>query len=482
MTETQSRVRKNILGRRPQTVSKEIIDLFNNKEKYDMRPVYQRDIRWSQNLMNNLIGTIMDNGLVPSLIVYKLTKNDKAEKNTTKSYEVVDGQHRLFTIFNFMSSEYVELPRKKKFMIYWPYKNEAGIVCPVFYQQTDATIEWFSKNPRFEPRYFTDDEKEYFNEFCFDIREIDFQLTVEQRRQIFMSLQNGVQVKNSDWLKNKTECGLIRFMSEHNYEDKMKNPDTGILAFSYRKPDNYWIQWVCRFYTLFLTTNMLKNNDNFVFNFDKTSIRCFTLSDTDYKNKCNSTDPSFNDEEKILKFNIMFEKFHQFLNGEHCINMKFNPTQLFVLFQYLCLHSDTIDKIDACHIKVFYNTGKDKFYRSMWENMMSNIRGEYYIQCLNELASLVDTCDSDIFTSKITPELKNKVWRHHYGDTNNANCPCGEIIYVDNHHCGHIKARAKGGKTCVENLKPICASCNLKMGTKNMDEYFEDIACVVEQN
>lgn len=118
-----------------------------------------------------------------------------------------------------------------------------------------------------------------------------------------MSLQNGVQVKNSDWLKNNTECGLIRFMSEHNYETKMKDMKTGVLVYSHKKPDNYWVQWVCRFYMLYLSIQRLKNENNFISKFDKTSISCFTLSDTDYKNRCNSSEINYNDEKK--SFNSM---------------------------------------------------------------------------------------------------------------------------------------------------------------------------------
>lgn len=42
----------------------------------------------------------------------------------------------------------------------------------------------------------------------------------------------------------------------------------------------------------------------------------------------------------------MFEIFHEFLNSEVCLNLKFNPTQLFALFQYLCLNDDNINKIE----------------------------------------------------------------------------------------------------------------------------------------
>ena len=37
--------------------------------------------------------------------------------------------------------------------------------------------------------------------------------------------------------------------------------------------------------------------------------------------------------------------------------------------------------------------------------------------------------------------------------------------------CGHIVSGYNGGKINVDNLRPICMSCNLSMGTKNMQDF-----------
>jgi hypothetical protein len=425
--------------------------------------------------MNNLIGTVMDNGLVPGLLFYKLHAADKVGRPTMTT-EVVDGQHRLFTVFSFISSEYVELPRKRKFIVYWPYKNEEGKVVPVFYKETDATRDWFARNTEFEPRYFTEEEMVYFNEFCFDIREIDFQLTIEQRRQIFMSLQNGVQVKNSDWLKNKTDCGLINFMSEHGYEQKMKDMETGVLAFSHKKPDNYWIQWVCRFYFLFLAVKQLKSDKLALDEFDNGSAAVFVLGDTDYKHKCTPHDKSLNDPASIVEFNEVFEAFHEFLNSDVCRNIEFNPTQLFALFQYIAMNMESLHLIETVHMRVFYNEGKELSYRRMWEKVTPNsARAAYYKDCLSRLSTIIETVESNVFEAKISRKLKRDVWIHCFKDAESAVCPCGTVITEEENHCGHIVARAKGGRTAVENLRPVCASCNLRMKTRNLNEYFAEM-------
>jgi len=43
-------------------VSRELGDLFSRRDRIDIRPVYQRGIRWTQKIMNRLIGTIMEMG------------------------------------------------------------------------------------------------------------------------------------------------------------------------------------------------------------------------------------------------------------------------------------------------------------------------------------------------------------------------------------------------------------------------------------
>jgi 5-methylcytosine-specific restriction endonuclease McrA len=64
-----------------------------------------------------------------------------------------------------------------------------------------------------------------------------------------------------------------------------------------------------------------------------------------------------------------------------------------------------------------------------------------------------------------------KVWDthigKHIGSTLCTVCNNNEITQLD-FHCGHIIAEAEGGETSVNNLMPICASCNLSMGRKNM--------------
>ena len=39
---------------------------------------------------------------------------------------------------------------------------------------------------------------------------------------------------------------------------------------------------------------------------------------------------------------------------------------------------------------------------------------------------------------------------------------------------GHVLAESQGGKTTIDNLRPICSGCNLSMATRNMLDYTEE--------
>ena len=78
---------------------------------------------------------------------------------------------------------------------------------------------------------------------------------------------------------------------------------------------------------------------------------------------------------------------------------------------------------------------------------------------------------------KIPKAIRTLVWNKYIGaDITAAKCTCckEEKITMNNWHCGHVLAEAKGGDTTINNLRPICAPCNSSMGTKSMNEFTEE--------
>lgn len=73
----------------------------------------------------------------------------------------------------------------------------------------------------------------------------------------------------------------------------------------------------------------------------------------------------------------------------------------------------------------------------------------------------------------IPKALKDKIWDDTFGSKcGEGKCyVCSDVINSKKFECGHIVAVAKGGNNDIENLKPICSTCNKSMGVKNMEEF-----------
>ena len=70
--------------------------------------------------------------------------------------------------------------------------------------------------------------------------------------------------------------------------------------------------------------------------------------------------------------------------------------------------------------------------------------------------------------------LKIAVWNSYIGETiGKTKCSICDTNHITqlNFHCGHIVSERDGGATTLINLRPICSSCNLSMGTCNMNDF-----------
>ena len=67
----------------------------------------------------------------------------------------------------------------------------------------------------------------------------------------------------------------------------------------------------------------------------------------------------------------------------------------------------------------------------------------------------------------IPKALREQVWLETFGKIYEHSCHiewCSNIINVFDFHVGHDIPESKGGTLTIDNLKPICARCNLSMG------------------
>ncbi len=77
--------------------------------------------------------------------------------------------------------------------------------------------------------------------------------------------------------------------------------------------------------------------------------------------------------------------------------------------------------------------------------------------------------------AKISKALREQVWLRYMGKVYEGKCMtrwCKNTINVTNFQCGHNVPESKGGATSLDNLVPICNSCNLSMSNKyTFDEW-----------
>jgi len=75
---------------------------------------------------------------------------------------------------------------------------------------------------------------------------------------------------------------------------------------------------------------------------------------------------------------------------------------------------------------------------------------------------------------QISHTMRRQVWSKYIGDEiGQIKCLCCKLSEITQltFVCGHIISESTGGETCIDNLLPICNSCNLSMGTTNLNEF-----------
>jgi hypothetical protein len=73
----------------------------------------------------------------------------------------------------------------------------------------------------------------------------------------------------------------------------------------------------------------------------------------------------------------------------------------------------------------------------------------------------------------IPKKIRAQVWTNTFASSTQGTCYCcnSALNCLDSWHAGHIIAASNGGSDTAENLRPICASCNLSMGSEHMDSF-----------
>ena len=143
-----------------------------------------------------------------------------------------------------------------------------------------------------------------------------------------------------------------------------------------------------------------------------------------------------------------------------------------VLIDYPYLDDkDVIHSIEDMNEK-FYKEDKSSEYIKYKEN--AKLKGGFYLGIVPNygwLDKIFKNNSSHVKRQSIPYNIRIKVWVKQNGEQWSGKCCiCSNTINITNFHCGHDIAVSKGGETVVDNLKPICSTCNLSMGTKTIHE------------
>ena len=81
----------------------------------------------------------------------------------------------------------------------------------------------------------------------------------------------------------------------------------------------------------------------------------------------------------------------------------------------------------------------------------------------------------------ISKSLKNNVWIQQYGEKFKCKCSvtwCAMTITPFTFEVGHNQPHSKGGTLEIDNLMPICSTCNKSMGDRYTITEFSKIASI----
>jgi hypothetical protein len=438
-------------------------DYDNNK--VDSRPDYQRDLRWEIERHNRLILTIMTCGYIPVIVLYSL-QNDDNKKLPSHIYECIDGQHRLNTIIHYQKSEPIQI-KNKDCMITW-YHSDSDTY--VFYYENENTKRWENENLDKKVGYMSEEERKDFDEYRIPIEQISCKLSYDNRCKLFESLQQGIQVRNSDLFKNKIEIPLISYIHKDMRFEAIYHKSITSRLTSTTKQN--WLFCVVRMFMIVIDGQ--SNIDIWV-----------ETTDTEIKRKLNYKVPKIMNitKEQLQIANESVNRFIILLDSLGGI--KFTPIQLLALYVYIQRYGVA----DESKLKTRLSNGwagegtkekKRMWYQNVYIDKDTTIgisrQMQYYNESLEYLKSdSIITEPLNVGKRKTFGKKKRKqLWSREFGVSTVGEChTCKKKINKDEKwHAGHIVSHAKGGSDVdIKNFVVQCCDCNLRCGTKNVFEY-----------
>jgi hypothetical protein len=158
----------------------------------------------------------------------------------------------------------------------------------------------------------------------------------------------------------------------------------------------------------------------------------------------------------------------EFINKIKQLNNFYNTNQYQLDIWEKWFNSRKInEKVKKCRDK----SPSNPLYLGLWKHyewldrlVDASLNGKDY--------SIISHYPISIKPRKISRKLRLQVWRKRNNSIVGKCYVCGDKnTTFENFQCGHIIAYYYGGESTLNNLEPICSSCNNDMGTENLDRY-----------
>jgi len=121
-----------------------------------------------------------------------------------------------------------------------------------------------------------------------------------------------------------------------------------------------------------------------------------------------------------------------------------------------------------------FRTAYRRCYRVLMESKQVSPSDELYVKSVNKSKKQNPR-------KTVSKSLKNNVWIQQYGEKFRCKCSvewCVTTITPFTFEVGHNKPHSKGGKLEIDNLLPICSTCNKSMGDRYTIDEFSKIATI----
>lgn len=125
-------------------------------------------------------------------------------------------------------------------------------------------------------------------------------------------------------------------------------------------------------------------------------------------------------------------------------------------------YTDIISKMELLNTKI-----KDECKTSNIEYYNLGIKKQGFF-----IGYLFIKTENDNKRKKIPQTVRNSLWSKSYNDNINGKCyVCNGDITIHTFHAGHKTSVKNGGTNNINNLEILCPSCNLSMGTQDLEEF-----------